>query len=272
MSEYILEAKRLTKTYTQRSGKFGFSQSSVKALNDVSIQLRAGKTLAVVGESGSGKSTLARCLLQLQTIDSGEVLFAGQDLAKLNAEALRSVRKDLQMVFQDPFASLNPRMRVGDLVGEGLLIHGIGDAIQRKNKVMTMLKRVGLIEADMQKYPHEFSGGQRQRIGIARALVLNPKVVVCDEPVSALDVSIQAQILLLLKELQQEMALSYIFISHDLRVVRHIADDIAVMHQGRVVELGAVADIYDQPKHSYTQSLLAAIPGKKIATSLITKA
>lgn len=264
MNEYILEANHLTKTYTQRSGRFGFAKSQVKALNDVSIKLRTGKTLAVVGESGSGKSTLARCLLQLQYIDSGEVIFSGKDLGKLNAESLRSVRKDLQMVFQDPFASLNPRMRVGDLVGEGLLIHGLGSAAERQTKVIAMLNRVGLTEADMQKYPHEFSGGQRQRIGIARALVLEPKVVVCDEPVSALDVSIQAQILLLLKELQQEMALSYIFISHDLRVVRHIADDIVVMHQGCVVEQGEVADIYERPRHVYTQNLLAAIPGKKI--------
>ncbi|WP_036303543.1 ATP-binding cassette domain-containing protein [Methylotenera sp. L2L1] len=267
MSEYILEASHLIKTYTQRSGRFGFGKSQVKALNDVSIKLRTGKTLAVVGESGSGKSTLARCLLQLQSIDSGEVIFSGKDLAKLNAEALRSVRKDLQMVFQDPFASLNPRMRVGDLVGEGLLIHSLGDTSERRRKVIAMLNRVGLTEADMQKYPHEFSGGQRQRIGIARALVLQPKVVVCDEPVSALDVSIQAQILLLLKELQQEMALSYIFISHDLRVVRHIADDIVVMHQGQVVEQGKVADIYEQPQHTYTQNLLAAIPGKKVANA-----
>ncbi|MFZ3087251.1 MAG: ATP-binding cassette domain-containing protein [Methylotenera sp.] len=264
MSEDILVARHLVKTYTQRSGRFGFGTASVQALNDVSINLRAGTTLAVVGESGSGKSTLARCLLQLQPLDSGEVLFLGQDLAKMHASELREVRKNLQMVFQDPFASLNPRMRVGEIVGEGLLIHGLGSAAEQQKKVVAMLKRVGLSEADMQKYPHEFSGGQRQRIGIARALVLHPMVVVCDEPVSALDVSIQAQILLLLKELQQEMALSYIFISHDLRVVRHIADDIVVMYQGQVVERGAVADIYRQPQHSYTQNLLAAIPGKKV--------
>ena len=176
---------------------------------------------------------------------------------------MRNVRKNLQMVFQDPFASLNLRMRVGEIVGEGLLIHKIGSASEQQKKVIAMLKRVGLTEADMQKYPHEFSGGQRQRVGIARALVLQPKVVVCDEPVSALDVSIQAQILLLLKELQVEMALSYLFISHDLRVVRHIADDIVVMYQGKVVEQGSVVDIYDQPQHEYTRCLLAAIPGKK---------
>ena len=263
MSEAVLTANNLVKTYTQRSGKFGFGSTLVKALDNVSINLRAGSTLAVVGESGSGKSTLARCLLQLQPLDSGEVLFAGQDLSRLSGSELRSVRKNLQMVFQDPFASLNPRMRVGEIVGEGLLIHGLGSRAEQLKKVVAMLKRVGLTEADMQKYPHEFSGGQRQRIGIARALVLQPKVVVCDEPVSALDVSIQAQILLLLKELQAEMALSYLFISHDLRVVRHIADDIVVMYQGKVVEQGAVVDIYGQPQHEYTRKLLAAIPGKK---------
>jgi peptide/nickel transport system ATP-binding protein/oligopeptide transport system ATP-binding protein len=265
MSAAILVANNLVKTYTQRSGKFGFGTSLVKALDDVSISLRSGTTLAVVGESGSGKSTLARCLLQLQPLDSGEVLFAGQDLAKMRGAELRAVRKDLQMVFQDPFASLNPRMHVGEIVGEGLLIHGLGSLAEQQQKVIAMLQRVGLTEADMQKYPHEFSGGQRQRIGIARALVLRPKVVVCDEPVSALDVSIQAQILLLLKDLQQEMALSYIFISHDLRVVRHIADDIVVMYAGKVVERGAVLDIYARPEHEYTRNLLAAIPGKKQA-------
>lgn len=262
MSVIILQANNLVKTYTQRSGKFGFGTTCVRALDDVSVSLRAGSTLAVVGESGSGKSTLARCLLQLQPLDSGEVFFSGQDLSKLDGVALRAVRKNLQMVFQDPFASLNPRMRVGEIVGEGLVIHGLGSSAEQQKKVIAMLKRVGLTEADMQKYPHEFSGGQRQRIGIARALVLQPKVVVCDEPVSALDVSIQAQILLLLKELQAEMVLSYLFISHDLRVVRHIADDIVVMHQGKIVEHGKVVDIYQNPQHVYTQKLLAAIPGK----------
>ena len=263
MTDILLQAKHLVKTYSQRSGKFGFATTQVRALDDVSIELKAGKTLAVVGESGSGKSTLARCLLQLQALDSGEVLFAGQDLAKLDGAALRQVRKNFQMVFQDPFASLNPRMRVGEIVAEGLLIHGLGNAAEQQAKVIAMLKRVGLSESDMQKYPHEFSGGQRQRIGIARALVLSPKVVVCDEPVSALDVSIQAQILLLLKELQAEMALSYLFISHDLRVVRHIADDIVVMHQGKVVEQGQIEAVYQRPQHPYTQNLLAAIPGKR---------
>ncbi|HZV98157.1 MAG TPA: ATP-binding cassette domain-containing protein [Methylophilaceae bacterium] len=264
MSEAILSARHLNKTYSQRSGKFGFGSTKIKALDDVSIELHQGSTLAVVGESGSGKSTLARCLLQLQPLDSGEVLFHGRDLAKLTGKELRSVRRDLQMIFQDPFASLNPRMKVGEIVGEGLLIHGLGSNSEQQKKVEKILKRVGLAETDMQKYPHEFSGGQRQRIGIARALVLEPKVVVCDEPVSALDVSIQAQILLLLKELQQEMALSYIFISHDLRVVRHIADEVAVMHRGRLIEQGKVQDIYQAPAQEYTRNLLNSIPGRKL--------
>lgn len=265
MSDVILQANNLVKTYTQRSGRFGFGTTQIKALDDVSVSLKAGSTLAVVGESGSGKSTLARCLLQLHPFDSGEVLFQGQDLAKLSDADLRSVRKHLQMVFQDPFASLNPRMKVGEIVGEGLLIHGLGSAAEQKQKVFTMLEKVGLSADDAQKYPHQFSGGQRQRIGIARALVLEPKVVVCDEPVSALDVSVQAQILLLLKALQQEMGLSYLFITHDLRVVRHIADEVVVMNKGKIVEQGTVAEIYKNPREAYTQQLLQAIPGKKAA-------
>lgn len=270
MAEPILIAKNLVKTYTQSSGQFGFSKKQVKALDGVNLQLMPGQTLAIVGESGSGKSTLARCLLQLQSVDDGAVLFAPNndgiltDLSVLNATELRKMRRHMQMVFQDPFASLNPRMRIGEIVGEGLKIHSIGSLAEQQQSVLTMLKRVGLDSADMQKYPHEFSGGQRQRIGIARALVLKPKVVICDEPVSALDVSIQAQILLLLKSLQAEMDLSYLFITHDLRVVRHIANDVLVMHQGRVVEEGAVADIFAQPKQGYTQQLLASIPGKQM--------
>jgi peptide/nickel transport system ATP-binding protein/oligopeptide transport system ATP-binding protein len=263
MGEFVLKARDLNKSYIQRSGRFGFGTTKVKALDNVSLDLKHGSTLAVVGESGSGKSTLARCLLQLQPLDSGSVLFQGRDLSELQAHELREQRRHLQMIFQDPFASLNPRMRVGEIVGEGLLIHRLGNQEEQRGRVVQMLKRVGLVEADMLKYPHEFSGGQRQRIGIARALVLNPKVVVCDEPVSALDVSIQAQILLLLKELQQEMALSYIFISHDLRVVRHVADEIAVMYQGKIVERGAVDDIYRSPTQEYTQNLLKSIPGQR---------
>ena len=262
MSEPILTARGLHKTYRQRSGRFGFGTALVQALDDVSVSVQPGKTLAVVGESGSGKSTLARCLLQLQPLDAGEVVFEGRNLAELSGSELRAARRHLQMVFQDPFASLNPRMRVGDIVGEGLLVHGLGNAAERRERVAKILRRVGLAAADMEKYPHEFSGGQRQRIGIARALVLEPRLVVCDEPVSALDVSIQAQILLLLKELQQEMGLSYLFISHDLRVVRHMADEIAVMHHGRVVEQGSVAQIYAAPQQEYTRKLLNSIPGQ----------
>ena len=264
-NEVILAANHLVKTYTQAAGRFGLGSNQIKALDDVSIALKAGSTLAVVGESGSGKSTLARCLLQLHPFDSGEVLFEGVDLAKLDKSALRVKRQHLQMVFQDPFASLNPRMKVGEIVGEGLLIHGLGSAAEQKDKTLQMLVKVGLQADDAQKYPHQFSGGQRQRIGIARALVLQPKVVVCDEPVSALDVSVQAQILLLLKELQAEMNLSYIFISHDLRVVRHIADEIVVMNAGKIVESGSIEAVYNAPQQPYTQQLLSAIPGRKAA-------
>ena len=261
-SETILEAKNIVKQYTQRSGRFGFGQTKIKALNNVSVCLKKGSTLAVVGESGSGKSTLARCLLQLQAFESGEVLFNGQSLSSLDSKQLRQARQNLQMIFQDPFASLNPRMRVGDIVGEGLLIHSLGSQQERLQKVHRMLERVGLSVDDAKKYPHQFSGGQRQRVGIARALVLEPEVVVCDEPVSALDVSVQAQILLLLKELQEEMQLSYLFITHDLRVVRHIADEMVVMNKGEVVESGAVDDVYQAPQETYTQALLKAIPGQ----------
>lgn len=258
----ILEAQHLVKEYTQRSGALGLGQTKIRALDDVSIQLKAGTTLAVVGESGSGKSTLARCLLQLQSFDRGEVFFNRQALSALTKTDLRHLRRNLQMVFQDPFASLNPRMRVGEIVGEGLLIHGLGDKSARQRKVHAILERVGLSANDAKKYPHQFSGGQRQRVGIARALVLEPQVIVCDEPVSALDVSVQAQILLLLKELQVEMQLSYIFITHDLRVVRHIADEVVVMHNGKIVEEGEVNHIYTSPQQQYTQNLLNAIPGQ----------
>lgn len=268
MSEPILVAKQLSKTYLQRSGKLGLETTRVHALQDVSLQMQAGKTLAIVGESGSGKSTLAKCLLQLQSVDAGEVIFNGQTLSTLSPAQLRVIRREMQMVFQDPFASLNPRMRVGRIVEEGLVIHGVGNASSRREQTIRMLERVGLSAADAEKYPHQFSGGQRQRIGIARALIMKPKLVICDEPVSALDVSIQAQILLLLKELQQEMQLSYLFITHDLRVVRHIADDVAVMQQGRIVEQGSVDSLFTAPQALYTQNLLSAIPGQHRAISL----
>lgn len=261
MTDILLEARHLHKTYRQRTGTLGLKTSTIHALEDVSLQLKRGSTLAVVGESGSGKSTLARGLLRLLSLDSGEVWFNGQDFLALDKAALRAARRHIQMVFQDPFASLNPRMRVGEIIAEGLVIHGIGHAREQQESVIRMLKKVGLQADDAQKYPHQFSGGQRQRIGIARALILQPKLLICDEPVSALDVSVQAQILLLLKQLQQEMGLSYLFITHDLRVVRHIADEVMVMQKGKVIEQGSVETIYNAPQQKYTQQLLSAIPG-----------
>jgi peptide/nickel transport system ATP-binding protein/oligopeptide transport system ATP-binding protein len=257
----LLEAKGLYKTYTQTSGFFVKKQRIIKALNNVSLSIKKGETLAIVGESGSGKSTLARCLLQLLSLDQGELFFKGKNLNSLDVEGKKYLKRHIQMVFQDPYASLNPRMKIAEILEEGLLIHDLGDKFSRDKKMRDMIKKVGLEVSDLNKYPHQFSGGQRQRIGIARALIVEPELVICDEPVSALDVSIQAQILLLLKELQKELGLSYLFISHDLRVVRHMADSIAVMHQGKIVEQGSIKGIYEKPKANYTRELLNAIPG-----------
>jgi ABC-type oligopeptide transport system ATPase subunit len=260
-NEVLLEAKSLYKTYTQTSGFFVKKQRVIKALNNVSLSIKKGETLAIVGESGSGKSTLARCLLQLLSLDQGELFFKGKNLTSLDAEGKKYLKRHIQMVFQDPYASLNPRMKIAEILEEGLLIHDLGNKIVRDKKMRDMIKKVGLEVSDLNKYPHQFSGGQRQRIGIARALIVEPELVICDEPVSALDVSIQAQILLLLKDLQKELGLSYLFISHDLRVVRHMADNIAVMHQGKIVEQGSIKGIYEKPKAHYTRELLNAIPG-----------
>jgi oligopeptide transport system ATP-binding protein len=260
-NEVLLEATGLYKTYTQTSGFFVKKQRVIKALNNVSLSIKKGETLAIVGESGSGKSTLARCLLQLLSLDQGELFFKGKNLNSLDVEGKKYLKRHIQMVFQDPYASLNPRMKIAEILEEGLLIHDLGNKIVRDKKMRDMIKKVGLDVSDLNKYPHQFSGGQRQRIGIARALIVEPELVICDEPVSALDVSIQAQILLLLKELQKELGLSYLFISHDLRVVRHMADSIAVMHQGKIVEQGSVKGIYEKPKANYTRELLNAIPG-----------
>ena len=261
-NEVLLEAKSLYKTYTQTSGFFVKKQRVIKALNNVSLSIKKGETLAIVGESGSGKSTLARCLLQLLSLDQGELFFKGKNLTSLDVKDKKYLKRHIQMVFQDPYASLNPRMKIAEILEEGLLIHDLGNKIARDKKMRDMIKKVGLSVADLTKYPHQFSGGQRQRIGIARALIVEPELVICDEPVSALDVSIQAQILLLLKELQKELGLSYLFISHDLRVVRHMADRIVVMHQGKIVEQGSTKGIYEKPKANYTRELLNAIPGK----------
>jgi len=260
--EMLLEAKGLYKTYTQTSGFFVRKTRAIKALSNVSLKIMKGQTLAVVGESGSGKSTLARSLLQLQAIDQGELRFKGQDMTSLNKIDGKALKRSIQMVFQDPYASLNPRMKIEEILEEGLVIHGLGHKKTRQLKVRDMIKKVGLNVADLNKYPHQFSGGQRQRIGIARALIVEPELVICDEPVSALDVSIQAQILLLLKDLQREFNLSYLFISHDLRVVRHMADEIIVMHQGKIVEQGQTKKVYEKPEANYTRELLNAIPGK----------
>jgi peptide/nickel transport system ATP-binding protein/oligopeptide transport system ATP-binding protein len=260
-NEVLLKATGLYKTYTQTSGFFVKKQRIIKALNNVSLSIKKGETLAIVGESGSGKSTLARCLLQLLSLDQGELFYKGKNLTSLDVEGKKYLKRHIQMVFQDPYASLNPRMKISEILEEGLLIHDLGDKFSRDKKMRDMIKKVGLEVSDLNKYPHQFSGGQRQRIGIARALIVEPELVICDEPVSALDVSIQAQILLLLKDLQKELGLSYLFISHDLRVVRHMADSIAVMHQGKIVEQGSIKGIYEKPKASYTRELLNAIPG-----------
>jgi oligopeptide transport system ATP-binding protein len=257
----LLEVRDLTKHFPIKSGiLFDRTVGQVKAVDGVSFQIAEGETLGLVGESGSGKSTTGYCILQLLRPTSGSVRFMGRELTEMKREELRRVRREMQVVFQDPYASLDPRMTVGDIVAEPLVVHGVGGRRARRENVRRLLEVVGFNPEFTNRYPHEFSGGQRQRIGIARALALNPKLIICDEPVSALDVSIQAQILNLLKDLQRDFGLTYLFIAHDLAVVRAMSDRIAVMNQGKLIELGPADEVYSQPREEYTQALLAAVP------------
>ncbi len=261
MTGPLLEVDNLAKHYPMRRGVvLARTVGNVRAVDGIGFTLARGETLALVGESGCGKSTTARLVLRLIEPTTGTVKFEGQDITTLGGAALRALRRRMQIVFQDPFASLNPRMTVGDILEEPLVVHGIGDAASRRARVAELLGLVGLAPYHAGRYPHEFSGGQRQRIGIARALAVEPALVVCDEPVSALDVSIQAQVVNLLKDLQGRLGLSYLFIAHDLAVVKHVADRVAVMYLGRIVEVGPKAQVFANPRHPYTRVLLSAIP------------
>jgi oligopeptide transport system ATP-binding protein len=260
-NEPLLQVRDLRKEFPVKSG-FVIERvtHSVKAVDGVSFDIAEGRTLGLVGESGSGKSTTGYCVLQLIKPTAGSIRFQGKELTELGREQMRKMRRELQIVFQDPYSSLDPRMTVGDIVAEPLEVHGVGGRRDRRARVRELLDVVGFNPDYSNRYPHEFSGGQRQRVGVARALALNPSLIVCDEPVSALDVSIQAQILNLLKDLQRDFGLTYLFISHDLAVVRSMSDDIAVMKDGKLVETGTADEVYEHPKHEYTRTLLTAVP------------
>ncbi|MGN7478473.1 ABC transporter ATP-binding protein [Solibacillus silvestris] len=260
MSKVLLKVENLKKYFPIRHGMFARHIGDVKAVDNVSFELFEGETLGIVGESGCGKSTTGRAIMRLHEPTDGKVTFDGVELMQLNSEQMRKVRREIQMVFQDPYASLNPRHTVEKILEEPLIVHGIGNAKERKKKVREYLEIVGLSSYHAKRYPHQFSGGQRQRIGIARALMTNPKLIIADEPVSALDVSIQAQVLNLMQKLQEDLKLTYIFIAHDLGVVRHISDRVGVMYLGRLVELAESESLYLEPLHPYSQALLSAVP------------
>ena len=260
MSEALLEVTDLKKHFPIYKGVFSKISGHVYAVDGVSFSIARGETLGLVGESGCGKSTVGRTLLRLLEPTAGTVKVAGEDITHLEGERLLPYRRRMQMIYQDPYASLNPRMTAGEIVGEPMVVHNVGTGIERREKVASLFERVGLRSESVSRYPHEFSGGQRQRIAIARALTLEPKLIVCDEPVSALDVSIQAQVINLLEDLQAELNLTYLFVAHDLSVVEHISDRVAVMYLGRIVELAKASDLYRNPQHPYTKALLSAVP------------
>ena len=256
----LLEIRDLKKYFPVPAGLLGYTQDQVKAVDGVSLDVEEGDTVGLVGESGCGKTSLGRCLVRLIEPTSGTVTFEGRELSALSGAALREMRRKMQMIFQDPYASLNPRMRIGEIIAEGLRIHRLAEGRDLKMRVLELLTRVGLRAEYYDRYPHEFSGGQRQRIGIARALAVNAKFIVADEAVSALDVSIQAQILNMLLDLQQELRLTFLFISHDLRVVEHVSDRVAVMYLGKIVEIAPAGKLHSRSQHPYTRALLSAVP------------
>ena len=259
-AEPLVRVEGVVKYFPIRSGFFRREVGRVHAVDGVSLEVKRGETLGIVGETGCGKSTLARCIARLLDLTAGTVIFDGHDISRLSRRQMRPLRKGIQMIFQDPIGSLNPRRRIGSIIGDPFAIHGIGPGEQRKQRVQELMRLVGLNPEHYNRFPAEFSGGQRQRIGVARALALRPKLIIADEPVSALDVSIQAQILNLLTDLQDEFGLTYIFIAHDLSVVQHISDRVAVMYLGKIVEVASVSELYARPRHPYTNALLSAVP------------